>query len=121
MGIDRIGKGGPVAPPAGPEKAEQTERTGRTFEIDPTGKAAHATSVEGARATTPLAQLRAGQIDLDRYLDLKVEDATRHLHGLRVAELDAIKKTLRDQLASDPALADLVKQATGSVPQSPEE
>jgi hypothetical protein len=63
---------------------------------------------------TPLERLRAGEIDRDGYLDLKVDDATAHLSGLHPEELDAVKTVLRGQLASDPALVELVRQATDS-------
>jgi hypothetical protein len=67
-------------------------------------------------AATPLERLRAGQIDVNTYMDQKVTEATAHLRGLRPSELDSIQRMLRDKLASDPALADLVKGATGHMP-----
>jgi hypothetical protein len=69
-----------------------------------------------AAPATSLERLRAGQIDVNAYLDAKVDEATAHLHGLPRAELEAIRKMMRDQLATDPALAGLVKQATGHAP-----
>jgi len=113
MGIDRIGKGGSVAPPADVGGARPNEAT-RPFDAKRADKAA---APDAIAATSPLEKLRAGQIDLNGYLDMKVEAATSHLHGLRASELDAIKRALRAQMASDPALADLVKQATGSAPE----
>ncbi len=56
---------------------------------------------------------------MNQYLDAKVQEATAHLHGVPRAELDAIRKMLREQIATDPALADLVKQATGHAPPVP--
>ncbi len=67
-------------------------------------------------ASTPLEKLRAGEIDLDRYLDLKVNDATAHLGGLRAHEMEGLRSLLREQLTSDPSLVDLVQQATGQRP-----
>jgi hypothetical protein len=61
---------------------------------------------------TPLDRWRAGEIDREAYLDLKVDDATAHLQGLHPEELDAVKTVLRGQLASDPALGDLVRRVT---------
>jgi hypothetical protein len=75
--------------------------------------AARATAAEGASATSPLSRLRAGEIDLNTYVDLKLEQATSHLKGLGGEELRFVRSALRDQIASDPALADLFQQATG--------
>ena len=119
MGIDRIGKGGPSEPPkpaSGPEKGRAGEAS-KTFEVRPPLTAASSAVAPAApAATTPLDRLRAGEIDLDRYLDLKVNEATTHLRGLRASELEGIRSILREQLAGDPALADLVRQATGQLP-----
>jgi hypothetical protein len=130
MAIDRIGKGGaapPVAPNEGPvsvgrsERSERPERPERTFEAS-LERAAAAPEVQRVSpvAPTPLERLRAGEIDVDRYVDLKVEQATSHLSGLRPHDLDAIRAALRVQVASDPVLADLVQQATGRAPTVPE-
>jgi hypothetical protein len=78
-------------------------------------EARRAAQVDPATAS-PLERLRTGAIDLNGYLDMKVDAATAHLQGLSPKEMGAVKKMLRDQIASDPALSDLVKQATGSAP-----
>ncbi len=113
MSIDRIGRGG--APPApkpatGAERARGAEAP-KVFEVQleraaPTGSVA------------PVDRLRAGEVDLDGYLDQKVGEATAHLRGLHPTELEGIRATLRDQLAHDPTLVDLVQQATGQAPAS---
>ena len=113
-GIDGIGKRGPVAPPeAAPGTTKATEAaTSFRDVVGPRG-------VEGAASVSPnaaLDQLRAGKVDVNGYLDLKVNEATRALSGLPSAELDAIKRALREQLSSDPALSDLVHKATGAKP-----
>jgi hypothetical protein len=65
----------------------------------------------------PLDQLRAGEISLSQYLDIKVSEATAHLdQRLSVEQLDFIRNSLREQLTSDPLLAELVKASTGSLP-----
>jgi hypothetical protein len=92
----------------------------RPFEVRPP-KTAAAGPVEQAATPTPLAQLRAGQIDVERYLDLKVDEATRHLHGLTPIERESIRGMLRDQIATDPALVDMVRQAAGKAPRAPDE
>jgi hypothetical protein len=114
MGIDRIGKGG--APPV-PEPAEKKSIEG-TFRVD---RSAEPTPVERVDATSPLARLRAGEIDIHGYVDLKVDEATRGLEALPSSELAEIKKVLRDQIATDPALGDLVRAATGNVVPEPED
>ena len=129
MAIDRIGKG---APPAPPKLSPQTGPTGeleRTFDVrtPPTsapGVSGAATgqlggvaaSAPAAGSATPLERFQAGEIDLDGYLDLKVNDATAHVAGLRAHEMEGLRSLLREQLASDPALVELVQQATGQRP-----
>jgi len=126
MGIDRIGKGG--APPATPETqgAGSVEKKGpaeKTFSVERTGatkQPAQVGAAESAQASA-LGRLRAGEIDVNTYVDLRVDEATEGLAGLPPAELEEIKKVLRDQMATDPALTDLVRMATGKTPDVPEE
>jgi hypothetical protein len=121
--VDGIGKGGPPrgvggAPPTtGPAKPAET---GKTFEV---GKAREATAIEAPLNVQggALEQLKAGKIDFNQYVDLKVQEATSHLEGLSPAQLDSIQSMLRDRMATDPELVDLVKQATGQAPSVPEE
>jgi hypothetical protein len=61
----------------------------------------------GRRA--PFERLRAGEIDLETYLDLKIDLATAHLRGLSEDQLRTIRATLRERLACDPALVELVE------------
>jgi hypothetical protein len=124
MSIDRIGKGG-GAPPVSPKEAEATQRpegASRPFEVraEKAG-AAHPADAVDKSASTPLERLRAGEINVERYLDLKVEDATKHLTGIPPAQLESIRASLRHRLATDPALTALVKQATGFEPPPPKD
>jgi hypothetical protein len=133
MGIDRIGKGGGVAPPVpAPAAPASTERAARSTGVESAkvdagrvepGRvdAGRPTGIVDAAKVAPLDRFRKGEIDIHGYLDLKVEEATVHLSGLSVSELDAVRKMLRDQLATDPALADLVQHATGRAPTVPED
>jgi hypothetical protein len=112
MGVDGIGKGGPLARPM----PEVEGRSGATpFQVlrEPSATPTAPVTPTASAPATPLERLRAGEIDPEGYLDLKVDGATAHLQGLRPEELDAIKATLREQLASDPALVALAGQATG--------
>ena len=127
MGIDRIGKGG--APPATPEpqgsgsveKKGPVEKAFSVERTEATKPPAPVAAAESAGATSPLARLRAGEIDVNTYVDLRVDEATKGLQGLPTAELDDIKRVLRDQMATDPALTDLVRMATGKTPDLPED
>lgn len=128
MAIDRIGKGGalPPTPEAGAGGVGGADKAGAAapFKVDRSEHAAPADparNAEGVEATSPLARLRAGEVDVHGYVDLKVEEATRSLKGVPAAELAEIKSVLRDQLRTDPGLADLVRAATGKMPAPPED
>jgi hypothetical protein len=112
MGIDRIGKGGTVSPPAAAPATHAAERPEAPFAPQRSASTAAAPPAEGASA---LARLRAGEIDVNTYLDLKLEQATAQLKGLNGQELQFVRSALREQIASDPTLADLFERATGSV------
>ncbi len=122
--VDGIGKGGPPrgVGPSGPTAPTRPAETGKTFEVDKPGAPREAQGVQAtAIEASPLQQLKAGKIDFDQYVDLKLHEATAHLEGLSPAQLDTIRSMLRDRMATDPELVDLVKQATGQAPSVPEE
>lgn len=131
MAIDRIGKGAGLPATPGPETSGTgaPAKTGATFKVDRpeaaelVDVAGSAERAGGVRQTgaTPLERLRAGEVDVNGYIDLEVDKATSGLKGLPVAELDEIKSVLRDQMKTDPGLADLVRTATGSMPTPPED
>ena len=132
MAIDRIGKGAGLPPTpegAGTGGAGGVPKTDATFKVDrpDATSATSATSatrgggVDATSPTSPLGRLRAGEVDVHGYIDLKVDQATSALKGLSAAELDEIKSVLRDQMKSDPGLADLVRTATGKMPTPPED
>lgn len=123
MGIDRIGKGGgtPQTPEvSGADKATKTAAVDKPFSVERASRANETAPVDATSGPSPLAQLKAGSIDMNRYLDLKVDEATKALDGMPATQLAEIKKTLRDTIASDPMLVDMVKSATGKVPNPPE-
>jgi hypothetical protein len=127
MAIDRIGKGGglPPAPDAGgPSGVKDKGAVERPFQVERPDAARPADAAQAAGSvepTSPLARLRAGEIDVNGYVDLKVDEATKALHGLSPAELDEIKSVLRDQMKTDPGLTDLVRTATGKLPEPPQD
>lgn len=126
MGIDRIGGKGPL--PGGADAASSTSsadkatEASKPFAVNPsrTEGASGSSGVQGA-AADPLARLRAGEIDAHAYVELKVDEATRGLKGLGSEQLETIRSELRHRMAADPALADLVQQATGTRLSIPEE
>jgi hypothetical protein len=122
MAIDRIGKGG--APASVPELggSSASRPAGQAF-VEAGGgplaasPASPASPAAVAAPSSALERLRAGAIDVDGYLNLKTEEATAHLSSLPPVQLEAIRSALRDRLASDPSLVDLVRTATsGAAP-----
>ena len=108
MTIDRIGKRDGVQGIDPSPGAAPSAPSGGTFKVE---------RAAAAQATSALDKVRSGDITLDQYLDRKVEEATQHLAGCASPEqLSFIKSSLREQLASDPVLVDLVRAATGSTP-----
>ena len=114
MSIDSIGK-----PPGagiggiGSATSKEVARTAEPFnKVDPSGSA-----TAGGRVSPALAKLQSGELSLDQYLDGRVSDAVSHLvDKLSPEQLEFVKQSLRDQMATDPVLVELVQRATGSVP-----
>lgn len=121
MAIDRIGKGAKTTPEIAGSGSVDRRGPAESFTVDRGDASKGIDKTAGADATSPLARLRAGEISVDGYVDLKVDEATKGLVGLSPAELQDIKKVLRDQMATDPALVDLVRAATGSSATEPSE
>src|SRR3974390_52274 len=124
MGIDGIGKKGPPGLQPPEVTPARWTRTGSAFELRPTAPISgsappSAPALQGP--STALERLRAGEIDVNRYLDLKVDDATAHLVFLPSAQLQAVRQELRDRLAVDPTLVELVAEAARGAPQSTHE
>jgi hypothetical protein len=112
MGIDHIGGKGPPMPPATGGVSNVGAPSAPFPPVSETPAAVPAASATGVEATT-LQRLRSGELTLDGYLDAKVAEATGHLVGVTPAVLQAIRDALREQLASDPGLADLVRTVSG--------
>ncbi len=114
MGIDGIGKPpGAGAPPitSGVGPAAPAAPAGEAFKVEKAGGA------ERVAGTDPLSRLERGEIDVNQYLDVRVAHAVEHLQGkLSAEQLDFVKKTLREQLTTDPVLIELVRRSTGVVP-----
>jgi hypothetical protein len=112
MSIDGIGKKGPVVPPQQIGGAQGAEAPKGAFKVERTERA------QAAEASSPAAEVRAGRMTLDSYLDHRISDATQHLKGLGPADMQMIRETLKSEMKNDPALADLVKNATGAMPEA---
>ena len=99
--------GGPKAPaPAPPTSTESTK--GAAFGASVT-RTEHAAP---AGAATPLDRLRKGEIDLHRYAEIRVQEATAHLDGvLPAGDIEKIRADLHELIESDPDVAALVKAA----------
>ena len=113
MGIDGIGKppGASIGSIGGVQSGEAARGT-EPFTVDRSAPASPSDRVSAA-----LSSLQRGELSLDQYLDGRVTDATNHLAGkISPEQLDFVKQSLRDQLATDPVLVDLVQRTTGSSP-----
>lgn len=103
--------GGPKGPlpagapdaPKGPEKAAFGESLARADKTEKAG------AVSGL---SPLDRLRAGELDVQRYAELRVQEATAHLEGiLPPKDLEKLRADLHDLIDNDPDVAALVKTA----------
>ena len=117
MGIDGIGKPGPGGLPANVPGAGGPSAAGGPGEEFKVEKSARAAGVEGS---DELGRLQRGELSLDDYLDSRSAEAVRHLEGKLPAEqLEFVQQTLREQLATDPVLVELVRRVTGKLPSEP--
>lgn len=118
MAIDGIGKppGSNIPPAGGVGGVSDASRASEAFKV---GSAAPlgAASTSGAKVSEALSSLQRGEVSLDQYLDTRVNEATSHLAGkLNPDQLEFVKQSLREQMATDPVLVELVQRTTGSVP-----
>jgi hypothetical protein len=112
MGVDRIGNKGPPVPSVGSAGGARAAETASPFTT--TGASA-APPTAAVSASAALQRLQSGQIDLAGYVDLKVQEATAHLSGLPPVQLEALREALRERMANDPTLVDLVGTASGGL------
>lgn len=115
MGIDRIGRGAPPVPVQETGGSSPAAPTGQAFQVPKASAplSSQPVATEGPRGA--LDRFRAGEIDAQGYVELKVDEATSHLSALPPEKLDAIRTALREQLVDDPALAELVRTAAGEI------
>ncbi len=113
MGIDKIGKPAPPVPSASTEGVRTAAPVDHASFAEVTAETRAVSPAAGPQS--PLEQLRAGAIDLNRYLDIKVQEATASMADLAPTQVDRVRSALRDRLSSDPTLVDLVRKATGAI------
>lgn len=121
MGIDKIGKNAGVQGPEGPAEADATKNVEKSFASVHAEKSAQAEGTAAVSGASPLDRLKAGELDVNGYVDARIDEATRGLSGLGEKQLGAIRAVLREQIVTDPGLSELVRSATGRVPSAPEE
>ncbi len=109
MTIERIGRSGAGAAVRDVEPVSGTRSRG-DFAATLASVRAAAPAEEG----NALTRVRSGEIGVERYVDEKVKDSIAHLSGLPKAQIAAIERHLRDALAHDPVLTDLVARVTAS-------
>ena len=110
MSIDGIGRppGGPggVGPLQGPAAPSAS---GEGFQVERSAAPA------AAQSSGLLARLTSGEIDVEQYLNERVEEAVAPLVSKLPAEsLEYIRSSLRAELESDPVLVELVRRATSA-------
>lgn len=118
MGMDGIGKKPPLGGVGGGGAVGSTQKTGATFDVR--GPSATA-PIDATDASSPLARLRAGEINVDQYVDLRIDEAMHALQGMPASAVADIRGLLREKIVSDPTHLDLVRQATGQTPALPED
>ncbi|HLK40308.1 MAG TPA: hypothetical protein VKU41_26335 [Polyangiaceae bacterium] len=120
MAIDPIGKKGPAGIAGEPAADPATLR--RTDAAEPFRPAAPTVQVPSVQGDpSALDRLRSGSVSFEGYLDLKVDEASAHLGPMSPTQLEAVRRALRDRLATDPTLVDLVKTSTGRVARATDE
>jgi hypothetical protein len=113
MSIDGIGKRGGVAPGASVPGASPAQSA---FEVGAPEAASAPSAATGA--SDAFQALERGEINVDQYLDARVESAVAPLLSrLSPEQLEFVRAELRSALTTDPVLVELVRKTTsGSVP-----
>ena len=113
MAIDSIGKS-PLSGTAGPVDATGVPdvNSSAEFAVEVASKSEASTATEAVDGGL-ISQLQAGHLTKDQYLDIRADQAVRHLVGKMPEEkVDFIRATLREQLNTDPLLLAMVRRAT---------
>jgi len=112
MSIDGIGR--PPIPPGGAGSVggpSAAPGAGEGFQVGASEASA------GSEKASSLSRLQSGELSLDQYLDLRVDEAVAPLaNRLGAADLEMVRSSLRTQIETDPVLVELVRRAAGSSP-----
>ncbi len=110
MSIDGIGKPSGVTPGVAVPEAAPAKGAFAVGAPDATAASEAAGGSEAFRA------LERGEIDVDQYLNARVEGAVAPLLSkLSPEQLDFVRGELRAALQTDPVLVELVRKTTGAV------
>jgi hypothetical protein len=116
MSIDGIGKRGGVTPGASVPGAAPAQGS---FEVGATGSAEAAAPAAAAGGSDAFSALERGEINVDQYLDARVEGAVAPLLSrLSPEQLEFVRSELRSALETDPVLVELVRKTTGGAVRS---
>ena len=124
MSIDGIGKRGGVTAgaPAGAEvpAAPGAAPAQGSFQVGAPAAVATPDAASGASgASDAFSALERGEINVDQYLDARVEGAVAPLLSrLSPEQLEFVRAELRTALETDPVLVELVRKTTGGVVRS---
>lgn len=110
MGIDPIGK------PPGTDKAVDAATAGKPGAFNRALEAGGSEQARGSDSVELIDQLERGEIDVERYLQVRVDQSVAHLESVLTPEqLDLVKQRLHEQMRTDPVLIELTRRATGGV------
>jgi len=119
MGIDGIQKPGGGTPRIEAPTVESGGTPGTDSDFKATLDTSPNVPAPGVNSSTLLQRLDAGNINVDEYLDLQVNEAVAHLEGkLPPNQLQFVRESLREQLSEDPVLVELVRRTTARVESS---
>jgi len=112
MSIDGIGKRGGATPTA-PVPGAAANAPG-SFEVGAPGGVSAPEADSGS--SDAFAALERGEINVDQYLDARVEGAVAPLLSrLSPEQLEFVRAELRSALETDPVLVELVRKTTGGI------
>src|SRR5688572_3334550 len=115
MSIDGIGRGSGIPPKLDPAVGSVgSPATSEKFDLG-------VGNVERTQGPELVERVQRGEVGLDQYLQVRVDDAVRHLEpSLTAEQLGFVKQELLEQLRSDPVLIELVRRTTGKSPEASE-
>jgi len=112
MSIDGIGKRGGATPTAPTPGAAVPAPS--SFEVGTPAGVSGADAASGS--SDAFAALERGEINVDQYLDARVQGAVAPLLSrLSPEQLEFVRAELRSALETDPVLVELVRKTTGGI------